>query len=210
MNILHRITKPIHNLLQPYGFALMSDGFLVKVRRLELYELDAVEHVDLGPFVYEYVNQKSGRVMKRPYDISAWAEPPTKPRTPEHECDPDSMDAALWHVYSTYQAALLHTQKQIEKTQEHVHDCARYILDNCVSERALAHITSPVDYVAVYELAAMPEVKEEDIRHVLADTFRGLIPGDADIGRLAGLAQRRRQDSNIEAVGATSYEMGGA
>lgn len=172
-----RQATTLNKFFTPFGYAVLSNGFLIRVRRLYLYELDAVPFDDPGPFVYEYVNKVTGRVMPRVYDLSQWPEPPTPPAIPEHECDPDSYEAALWHVYNTYQAALLQRLKQVEYEDKYLRQVAAYILSNCVSHFGRRWIKTVEDYNLIYELATAysTEVKLEDIQAALAATFPSLV-----------------------------------
>lgn len=179
---------------------LKLSGGLVALRKLRLYELDIITFDDPGPFVYEYVNAKTGRVTKRVYRVDQWPEPPRPPTRPEHECEPESYEADLWHVYNTYQSALLQRTKQVEAEENYSHDIARYVVRHCphfpwwlkvyyrllnlfgLSQVKIPQdcIISPEDYTSVYRRVLIPEVETGDIERVLRDMFPGFIRGSTD------------------------------
>jgi hypothetical protein len=150
---------------------VLSDGFPVVVRRLGLYELDKVPYDDPGPFLYPY-KTLAGKIIERAYDLSQWTEPPKPPKIPEHECAEDSMEAALWHAYNTYQAAVAHRLKQLKAGDEWVHRVSLYVLKNCVDS---TRVIEEEDFVAVYQAAINPEISLEEVESVLDDMFPGLL-----------------------------------
>ena len=172
--ILYKILKPFG------GYVLLSNGFVCRVRRMALYELDAVPYKEPEPFTYVYVNKKTGKEIRRVYDISQWSKPPIPPDRPEHECDPDSYEGELWHVYNTYQAALLHKLKQNEAAVHYAQAVSRYVLDSCISARAVRQIVSADDYTRVYQQALTPEVTVTEVEAALAASFPGIIRQTAD------------------------------
>lgn len=183
------------------GVVFLGDGWPAKVRTLDLYELDGVPYDDPGLFLYPY-KTSSGKIIEKAYDISQWAEPPKAPLTPEHECDPDSMEAGLWHIYNTYQAALAHRIKQVEAGEAHAHAVARHILANCLNERTRSRIKMPDDYEIVYRQAMSREVTKEDLASVLDATFPGVIRfGERINSALKWQAERLRTSERSQAMG---------
>ena len=171
----------IYKILKPFGgYVLLSDGFVCRVRRMALYELDAIEYEDIGPYYYTYVNKVTGKETPTLFDISQFTTPPKPPLIPEDQCDPHSMEFGLWHVYNNYQAALLHRLKQVDAAKAYAEDVSRYVLDHCISPRARGHVSTADDYRSIYEAALTPEVAAEDIETALQSVFPGVFSGSAD------------------------------
>lgn len=190
-----------YRLVSDTGVVFLGDGWPAKVRRLELYELDRVPYDDPGLFLYPY-RTSSGKIIEKAYDISQWAEPPKAPLTPEHECEPESMEAGLWHIYNTYQAALAHRIKQVEAGEAYAHEVARHILANCLNERTRNRVKTPGDYEVIYQAAMSSEVTKEDLGSVLDSTFPGFVRfGEHIKGALEWQAKRLRASGRGQTVG---------
>lgn len=156
----------------------LSSGAWVKVRRLRLYELDAVPFEDPGPFEYEY-KLGNGQVTKRVYDISQWPTPPKPPRIPESECEPGSYEAGLWQVYHTYQAAYDQRLKQVKAAEDYTHQVSLYLITHCLSEADQAKLKEPEDYLEVQRVALNLEITLKEVETALVETFPGYVAGPA-------------------------------
>jgi hypothetical protein len=152
-------------------WVVLSSGIPVRIRQLELYELDNVPYEDVGPYRHPYLI--NGQIREQIHDVSQWEEVPKKPKKGQEECEPGSIEEAQWQLYNTYQAALSHRLKQVELTEKWSNDVARYILKNCVSESDRQYIIEPEDYTTIYHAVIVPEVRLEDIERVLRSTFPG-------------------------------------
>ena len=162
-------------IVKPPGWVKVSGGFFVKVRRLELYELDAVPFDDPGPFKYPY--NVNGKTVERIYDISQWPQPPKPPEKPEDLCEEGSYEWALWRVYNLYQSALLQRVRQVEAAEAYAHSIARYILASCIKPTDRRKVATPPDYELVYKAAINPEVSLSDIAKALDETFGASFDG---------------------------------
>lgn len=159
---------------KPGNLLRLTNGRIVRYRRLRLYELDTVPFNDPGPFRYPY-KLANGQTVERIYDISQWPEPPTPPNTPEYLCQPDSYEAALWQVYNTYQAALNQRLKQVEAGETYAHDVARYVMDNCLTWGQPEWFTEVEDYTSLYNRVIYREVTLQEVEAALAATFPGYL-----------------------------------
>ncbi len=186
----------------PMKTITLSDNLPCDVRTLQLYELDAIPFNDPGPFLMVDV-LAGGETQTREYDLSAWDEPPKKPNVPKEDCEPDSMEAALWLIYDRYQAAVYQHTVRLRAFIERGHSIARYILANCIAEADRKRVVTPEDYHKIYTVAMVREVKMEDIEAVLASTFPGLVEWCAAYARFI-----RRQEIQNERNGRA--DVGGA
>lgn len=160
---------------RPGGVVKLPSGFFIKVRRLILYELDAVSFTDPGQFKYPYV--VNGKTIERIYDISQWSEPPKLPTVPEELCAENSYEWGMWRIYNLYQAALAQRVKQVEAAEAYAVQVSRYILENCLSDADRRRVITPADYEAVYSAAINPEVSLSDLEAALAQTFKATFDG---------------------------------
>lgn len=184
MSVLGKFVRQLYlRVIRPPGTVRLPGGSFVRVRRLGLYELDACPFDGPGPFTYTY-ELSGGKTKEAYYDISQWTEPPRAPKVPESACDPNSMEAALWKVYNTYQSALLHRIRQVEATEAFAHDVAKYILAHCLSDVDRALVMLSEDFELVYGAAICPEVSLTDIESALATTFRASFDGEPILDQL--------------------------
>lgn len=183
MGLSHTLRQFYYRVMKPVGVVKLPTGFLVKVRRLGLYELDEIFFSDPGPFTYTY-QLPGGKTKEAYYDIGQWTEPPRAPGIPEEACDPNSMEAALWKVYNLYQSALLHRIRQVEAAEAFAHGVAKYILANCLSDVDRALIETPEAFETVYASAINPEVELSDIEAALANTFKASFDGEPILDQL--------------------------
>lgn len=183
MGLSLKLRQFYYRVMKPVGVVKLPTGFLVKVRRLGLYELDAVAFNNPGPFTYTY-QLSGGKTKEAIYDISQWTEPPRAPQVPESACDPNSMESALWKVYNLYQSALLHRIKQVEAAESYAHSVAKYILANCLSDVDRALVGTTEGYEVAYGAAICPEVSLSDIEAALSQTFKASFDGEPILDQL--------------------------
>lgn len=165
-----------YRVIRPVGVVRLPTGFLVRVRKLKLFELDCIPFNQAEPFTYTY-HLPGGKTKEAVYDISQWPEPPKPPKVPKEVCDPQSMEAALWKVYDTYQSALLHRIREVSAGEEYAFNIARYILQDCLSESDRALVQTPNDYELIYQMALTPEVTLGDLKEQLRQTFSATYDG---------------------------------
>ena len=84
-------------------------------------------------------------------------------------------DKLLWQQYDLYLSVVRHEHKRREVFLTYRKNCARYVLAHCVSEADRALIVTSDDYTALFKEAFCPELSEEDLSAVLADTFQGFL-----------------------------------
>lgn len=184
---------------------LLSDGRPVEVRNLAFLELeDKVPYPDPGLYIHTYM--VVGHPQQVAYGLDDYAEIPERPKTLLVEAQPGSYEAALWEQYNLYRAVLTHERKRQDIREQYLVDCARYILEKCIGIDDRGRVLTPNDYKAIYRLALCPEVTEEDIVAVLANTFQGHLEGKAfvDFGKEA--AQIGRQLFANSAMGIEVHE----
>lgn len=156
----------------------LSDNQPIEVRRLKFLELeDQVSYNDPGLYIHVYV--VDGHDQPVGYSLNDFGEIPDRPKMPRPEVKDNTEASALWEQYSLYRAVLLHERKRHESQEQYLIDCARYILDTCVSQEDRSRVITSDDFKLVYRLALCPEVTEEDIMAVLANTFQGYLEGQA-------------------------------
>ncbi len=170
----------------------LSDGKEIEVRRLKFLELeDRVPNEDPGLYVHTY--SVNGYPQEVAYGLQDYEEIPEKPPKPLHEAEPDSYLEAQWEQYHLYRAVLTHERRRSDIRDEYLVNCAKYILDTCISEEDRQRVLTAEDYQKVFNGALCPEVTEGDIVAVLATTFQGHVEGQAfmefiekstEIGRL--------------------------
>jgi len=158
----------------------LSNGDIIPIRKLNLYELSINVPFD-NPGPYQIVLELDGGIQQViDYDLTKFTTPPTKPDFPMNQCEANSHDMALWLRYNHYQAALTQAKFQAECTEQHAHDVAQYIIENCVNDDDRDKI-SISDYPALQQAVLCPEVTGKDISDVLSEVFLGFVPEKAFI-----------------------------
>jgi len=120
-----------------------------------------------------------GHPQQVAYGLDDYAEIPGRPKGSFAEAQSGSYEAALWEQYNLYLAVLTHERKRQDIREQYLIDCARYILENCISTDDRLRVDNPNDFKMIHRLALCPEVTEEDIVAVLATTFQGYLEGAA-------------------------------
>lgn len=187
----------------PMKTVTLSDNLPCDVRQLQLYELDAVPFDDPGPFLMVDI-LAGGETQTREYDLAAWDEPPKPPAIPKDECEPDSLEAALWLIYDRYQAAVYQHSVRLHAFIERGHSIARYILANCIAEADRNRIVTPEDYHRIYAAAMVSEVRMEDIEAALASTFPGYLEWCAAYARFIRRQEIQNERNGRQDVGGTN------
>lgn len=180
----------------------LSDGGPIFVRRLYFLELDEkVPFQDIGPYIHTYIID-GGKEQYVAYGLEHFQVVPDEPKTLfEKALDPESEEYALWAQYNLYQAILLHEDRRHQARESHLVEIAKYILTTCISKEDWARVITPDDYDVVYRQALCPEVSEEDIIAVLADTFQGFMEGAIFVDQLSKFTALRRQLQSVTALG---------
>lgn len=180
----------------------LSDDGPILVRRLYFLELDEkVPFQDIGPYIYTYIID-GGKEQHVAYGLEHFQVVPGEPNTPfEKATGPETEEFALWAQYNLYQAILLHEDRRHQARESHLVDIAKYILSTCISKEDWLRVVTPEDFGTVYRQALCPEVGEEDIIAVLADTFQGYLEGTIFVEQLSKSTTLRRQLQSITAMG---------
>ncbi len=166
----------------------LSDGLPIEVRRLQFLELeDQVPNEDPGLYIHTYV--VNGYPQEVGYGLEDYAEIPERPAQPLHEAEVGSYLEAQWEQYNLYRAVLTHERKRADLRDKYLIDCAKYILETCISPEDRMRILTTEDYQMVYNAALCPEVTEGDIVAVLAQTFQGNVEGQAFVEFIESAAE---------------------
>jgi hypothetical protein len=152
----------------------LSDGLPCDVRVLGIYELDSVPFDDPGEFEYDY-QVSDNQVQKKRYTLRDWTEAPEKPDTPKELCEHGSYEWAQWNAFDLYQAVLQHRLLQIERSEQHAHSVAKYIISNCLAEADRGRVRLPGDLEVVLQAALVEEETIGGVETALAVTFPGLL-----------------------------------
>jgi hypothetical protein len=153
-----------------YKTVTLDDGGPCQVRVLTLYELDNVPFEDPGEYQHTYPNGQTKTYTLRDGPDGEPEKPPGLEELAEH----GSLHWAMWRRWNLYQAVLAHRLKQIEATDRHAHEVAKYILAHCISPEDYPRVT-PGDLSKILQAALVTEVGMEAIETALAVTFPGLV-----------------------------------
>lgn len=145
----------------------------MEVRRLYFLELeDNVKWDDSGAYVHTYYYPEGGE-QHVVYTLADFDEVPVEPNTPFEQVQPGTEQYAFWERYNLYRAILLHEQRRLEIREDYLRRCSKYILEKCIENRE--EIQTPHQFEELYRKALCPEVREEDLIVVLANTFPGFM-----------------------------------
>lgn len=170
-----------------YKTVTLSDGGPCEVRVLELYELDVIPDNTPEDFQYDYQISES-QVTKKAYTLRDWTEAPEKPTTPKELCTHGSLEWAMWNAWDLYEAVLQRRYEQIEATEAHAHDVARYVIRECLAEGDRGRVRLPGDLEAVMGAAMVEELTLQEVGVALANTFPGLMGWSVDFAGAQHLA----------------------
>lgn len=179
-----------------YKTVTLDDSGPCQVRVLALYELDAVLFEDPGEYQHVYPNGQS-----KTYTLRDWPEgEPEKPPVAEALAEHGSLYWAMWRRWNLYRDVLNHRLKQIEATDRHAHEVARYVLAHCISPEDYPRVT-PADMVRIHQAALVAEVSMEGIEIALAVTFPGLVQWQGSFEGFTQAPVRRRRGRQHAAMG---------
>ncbi len=171
----------------------------MEVRRLYFLELeDNVKWEDPGPYIHIYRYPEGGE-QHVAYILTDFDEVPAKPTIVFELTQPGTEQYAFWERYNLYQAILLHEQNRAELREDYLKRCTRYILEHCVQEP----VQTPQQFEELYRKALCPEVGEEDLIAVLANTFPGLMERYVSVESNEQLETIRRRVLSNTTLGAT-------
>jgi len=152
------------------------------VRRLGIFELDAIQPPNTRPFVY--TEKIGGNEITRPFDVSAWAEPP-KPPTPEQMAAvPGTVPYYYYFEWSLYWAATYKAKENREDVKRYCLDVKNYILSTCISPEDKERIVTADDFRLVWSAALVPQLALEDLALSLEYTFRANFDGEAVLTKI--------------------------
>ncbi len=165
---------------------LPSDGLLIEVRQLGLYELDNVLPDLPDPVFYYEMGILGGQMVKAPYELERnMANPPQKPDTELlnviernaqiKEDQKKDREWWNWRKWQVHQAALAHYSDWLKATEERSRLIRRYIFDTCLRPEDKTRILSDEDWRVIETLAMVPHVAMEDIERVLRVNFQGAL-----------------------------------
>lgn len=149
----------------------LSDGGPCEVRVLGIYELDQVADDTPEDFQYDYQISEN-QVTKKTYTLRDWTEVPEKPIALRELCEYGSLEWAQWNAFALYEAVLQRRYEQIEASERHAHDVARYVIRECLAEGDRGRVRMPGDLEAVMGAALVAEETAEDLARAMAITFQ--------------------------------------
>ncbi len=152
------------------------------VRRLGIFELDAIRPPDTRPFVYS--EKIGGNEITRPFDVAAWEKPPAMPTPEQMAAQPGTVPYYFYFEWSLYWAA---TYKAIENkadVKRYCKDVADYIMTTCISSDDKARIVTGEDFRLVWSAALVPQLSLEDLAMSLEYTFRANFDGEAVLTKI--------------------------
>lgn len=145
----------------------------MEVRRLYFLELeDNIKWDDPGLYIHTYHYPEGGE-QHVVYTLADFDEVPVEPDIVFELTQPGTEQYAFWERYNLYRAILLHEQKRAEIREDYLRRCSKYILEHCIENRQ--EVLTPQQFEELYRKALCPEVSEEDLIAVLANTFPGLM-----------------------------------
>ena len=160
----------------------LSDDRPCVVRRLGIFELDAIQPPDTRPFLY---TEKLGQnEITRPFDVEAWSEPPTPPTPEQMAAEPGTVPYYYYFEWSLYWAATYKAKQNKEDVKRYCEDVATYILETCISADDRKRIVTDGDYRLVWSAALVPQLSLEDLSLSLEYTFRANFDGEAVLTKI--------------------------
>ncbi len=160
----------------------LSDGEKCQVRRLGIFELDAIQPPDTRPFVY--TEKLGGNEITRPFDVAAWEKPPAMPTPEQMAAQPGTVPYYHYFEWSLYWAATYKAKENKEDVKRYCKDVAAYILDTCISPEDKKRIVTADDFRLVWAAALVPQLSLEDLAMSLEYTFRANFDGEAVLTKI--------------------------
>jgi len=143
----------------------LSNGSVVSVRQLGLFELDSVPRNIPDNYTYT-VNFASGRDYKVEFDMSVERE---KPDMPLDDVKKGTKEYYDWQEFLRYREAIAHQKKQVEAYADYLDRVAKYIAETCLEDGV--DVVTRDDWDKVYHAALNPLVTMEEISAALRDSF---------------------------------------
>ena len=176
----------------------LSDERPCIVRRLKIFELDKIPPPDTRPFLYS--EKIGGKKITRPFDVTAWDEPPRTPTATERAAEPGTVPYFYYYEWQLYYAALYKLEENKQDIERYCKDVAAYIMETCITADDRQRIVSPEDYQAVYYAALVPQLTYEDLEQSLEYTFRANFDGEAVLMKILKEAGEEMDGGNYNAL----------
>ena len=152
------------------------------VRRLGIFELDAIRPPDTRPFVY--TEKLGGNEITRPFDVSAWDKPPNPPTPEQMAAQPGTVPYYFYFEWQLYWAATYKAKENKEDVKRYCKDVANYILSTCISPEDKGRVVTAEDFCLVWAAALVPQLSLEDLAQSLEHTFRANFDGEAVLTKI--------------------------
>ena len=160
----------------------LSDERPCTVRRLGIFELDAIKPPDTRPFLYTEV--VGGNEITRPFDITVWDAPPTPPTPEQMAAEPGTVPYYFYYEWSLYWAAVYKEESNKRDVKRYCQDVAAYIMDTCIAPDDKARIVTPEDFRQLWGAALVPQLSLDDLAMSLEYTFRANFDGESVLTKI--------------------------
>ena len=160
----------------------LSDDRPCVVRRLGIFELDAIQPPDTRPFLYTETLGKNE--ITRPFDITAWEKPPAPPTPEQMAAKPGTIPYYYYFEWSLYWATTYKAKQNKEDVKRYCQDVAKYILETCISVDDRSRIVTDGDFRLVWSAALVPQITLDDLAMSLEYTFRANFDDEAVLSKI--------------------------
>jgi hypothetical protein len=176
----------------------LSDGEKCQVRKLGIFELDAIRPPDTRPFVY--TEKLGGNEITRPFDVSAWDKPPNPPTPEQMAAQPGTVPYYFYFEWQLYWAATYKAKENKEDVKRYCKDVANYILSTCISPEDKGRVVTAEDFRLVWAAALVPQLSLEDLAQSLEYTFRANFDGEAVLTKILDNAGNEDSGGGYNAI----------
>ena len=168
------------------------------VRRLGIFELDAIRPPDTRPFVYS--EKIGGNEITRPFDVAAWEKPPAMPTPEQMAAQPGTVPYYFYFEWSLYWAATYKAKENKADVKRYCKDVANYILQSCIGLEDKERVVTADDFRLVWSAALVPQLNLEDLAMSLEYTFRANFDGEAVLTKILDNASDEDEGGGYNAI----------
>lgn len=160
----------------------LSDERPCVVRRLGIFELDAIKPPNTRPFLY--TETVGGNEITRPFDIAVWDSPPTPPTPEQMAAAPGTVPYYFYYEWQLYWAAVYKEQENKRDVKRYCQEVANYIMTTCIASDDKSRIVTPEDFRQLWAAALVPQLSLDDLAMSLEYTFRANFDGESVLKRI--------------------------
>ena len=155
---------------------VLSDGAVLDVRTLGIFELDPIGLPEERPFSYK-MKLVTGEEIDVEFDPSLFPEPPEKPDVAENEIEYKSREWYALRTWQYYQAALAGRKVMIRELKELAEKITWYVLENCIDPDDIKRIVTIEDVDELARTALIPQLTLEDVKTAVKNTYHAQYNG---------------------------------